>query len=477
MPTPDPFLTAGVRPRVVVVGAGHGGLKCVEALSDAAVDVVLVDRNNYHKFQPLLYQVATAGLDVDDITQPVRHIVRGYGNVDVVMGLVTGADLERRTLALDTGEALAWDALVLAPGASTAYYGVEGAFEHGFPLKNVADAVGLRSQVLSQFEAAARDPSAVESGALTVVVVGGGPTGVEMAGALRELVGVLAKDFPRVDVDRARVVLVDGEALPLGGYDGRLRQYARDELVRRGAEVRLGVHVASVDAGGVTLADGVRIEARTVVWAAGVRANPLADALGLEQTDGGRLAVDAALRVPGHRRVFVVGDAAGARDADGELYPQVAQVAIQQGRHAAGAIEAMASGDGSGAAEAPFAYRDLGQMATIGRNAAVLQTPGGFTLTGFLAWAGWLLVHVVKLVGFRNRVSVFWSWVYGYVTFDRGPRLILTAERGDNTRRPVLATAPTEGAGEGPGGGSHDPELADEAPAATGGPGWGGGRP
>ena len=476
MPAPDPFEATGTRPRVVVVGAGHGGLACVEALASAAVDVLLVDRNNYHKFQPLLYQVATAGLDVDDITQPIRHIVRRHDHVDVVLGLVTGADLERQTLVLDTGETVAWDALVLAPGASTAYYGVEGAFEHGLPMKNVADALALRSHVLSQFEAAARDPGAIDRGALTMAVVGGGPTGVEMAGALRELVAVLAKDFPRLDVGRARVVLVDGEALPLGGYDGSLRQYARDELVRRGAEVRLGVHVESVDEGGVTLADGTRIDAGTTVWAAGVRANPLADALGLEQTEGGRLAVDRALRVPDHRRVFVVGDAAGARDGDGELYPQVAQVAIQQGRHAARLVEAMASGDRSGAADAPFEYRDLGQMATIGRNAAVLQTPAGLKLTGFLAWAGWLLVHIVKLVGFRNRVSVFWSWLYGYVTFDRGPRLILTAERGEGGGRPVLATAPTERAGEGAEGGSHDPDLADNA-ASGDDAGWSGGRP
>ena len=466
-PTPDPFAAQGVRPHVVVVGAGHGGLECVETLAAAAVDVTLVDRNNYHKFQPLLYQVATAGLDADDIVQPIRHVVRRHVNVDVVLGLVEGADLAGQTLTLDTGDRIGWDALVLAPGASTAYFGVDGAFEHGHPVKNVADAIALRGHVLRQFEAAARTPAAVDDGALTVVVVGGGPTGVEMAGALRELFAVLAKDFPRVDVGRARVVLVDGERLPLNGYDGDLRQYARDELERKGAELRLGVHVERVDAGGVDLADGARIDARTTVWAAGVRAHPLADALGLEQTDGARLAVDRTLRPAGHRRVFVVGDAAGARDADGELYPQVAQVAIQQGRHAARLIEAMASGDASGAADAPFEYRDLGQMATIGRNAAVLQTPAGLKLTGFLAWAGWLLVHVVKLVGFRNKVSVFLSWVYGYVTFDRGPRTILTAERGEGPSRPALAAAPTVQAGAE--GGSHDPDLADAAPASGGG--------
>ncbi|WP_412068064.1 NAD(P)/FAD-dependent oxidoreductase [Rubrivirga sp. IMCC43871] len=446
-------LPPGTRPHVVVVGAGHGGLACVEALASAAVDVTVVDRNNYHKFQPLLYQVATAGLGADDITQSIRHIVRRQENADVLMGLVVGADLDARELTLDTGDTVAFDALVLAAGASTAYFGVEGAQEHGFPLKNVPDALALRSHVLSQFEAAAREPSLVGEGVLTVVVVGGGPTGVEMAGALRELSRVLAKDFPRLDVTAARVVLVDGEALPLGGYDPSLRGYTADVLEEKGVELRMGQNVERVDKRGVTLADGSRVEAQTVVWAAGVRAVPLADAVGVEQTRAGRIAVDATLRVPGHDRVFVIGDLAGARDADGELYPQVAQVAIQQGRHAAALIEAMDTG---ARADAPFEYRDLGQMATIGRSAAVLQTPGGLTMTGLLAWLGWLAVHLIALVGFRNRISVLWSWFYNYLTYDRGPRLILTDDGGP---RPALATAPTTGDTRG---GSHDPALADE---------------
>ena len=448
----------GTRPRVVVVGAGHGGLECVRALASAAVDVLLVDRNNYHKFQPLLYQVATAGLDVDDITQPIRHIVRRQANADVRLGLVVGADLDAKRLLLDGGGAVDYDVLVLAPGASTAYYGVEGAMEHAFPLKNVADAVALRSHLLRQFEAAAADPDLVDTGVLTTVVVGGGPTGVEMTGAIRELTHVLAEDFPRLDVGRARVVLVDGERAPLSGYAPELRQYTADTLREKGAEVRSDTHVARVDGRGVELEGGGRIDAGTVVWAAGVRANPLADALGLEQTKAGRVVVDATLRVPGRPDVFVVGDAAGAVDPDGDLYPGVAQVAIQQGRHAARLVEAAASGE---AADSPFEYHDLGQMATIGRNAAVLQMPGGIRLTGFLAWAGWLLVHVVKLVGFRNRVAVLFNWAYNYVSYDRGPRLILTADpEPDDVARPVLATAPTVGAESEPAGGSHDPALA-----------------
>lgn len=452
-------LPPGTRPRVVVVGAGHAGLECVKALESAAVEVLLVDRNNYHKFQPLLYQVATAGLDVDDITQPIRHILRGQDNADALMGQVVDADFEAKVLHLDTGDRVPYDVLVLAPGASTAYFGVEGAFEHTFPMKNVADAVALRSHLLAQFEAAAREPELIDDGALTVVIVGGGPTGVEMSGAIRELTGVLARDFPHLDVDRARVVLADGGEAPLAGYEPELRQYTRRTLEEKGAEVRLGVNVERIDERGVDLADGTRIDAGTVVWAAGVRAHPLADALGVEQTKGSRITVDRSLRIPGQPHVFVAGDAAGASDDAGDLYPQVAQVAIQQGKHVARLIEAAASG---APASDPFVYRDLGQMATIGRNAAVLQTPGGFRLTGFFAWVGWLLVHIVNLVGFRNRVAVFFAWVYNYFTYDRGPRLILTAEpEHDQVARPVLATAPTEDDEAGPNGGSHDPALRD----------------
>ncbi|MDT0632898.1 NAD(P)/FAD-dependent oxidoreductase [Rubrivirga sp. S365] len=453
-PRPAP---PGTRPRVVVVGAGHGGIECVKALGDAAVEVLVVDRNNYNKFQPLLYQVATAGLDVDDITQPIRHIVRRQANTDVLLGLVVDVDFEAKRVLLDGGGAVDYDVLVLAPGASTTYYGVEGAEEHAFPLKNIDDAVSLRSHMLRQFEAASADPSLVGNGVLTTVVVGGGPTGVEMTGAIRELTHVLAKDFPHLDVSRARVVLVDGDRAPLSGYAPELREYTVEALEKKGAEFRFGTHVERVDVDGVDLQDGGRIDATTVIWAAGVQANPLVDALGLEQTKGGRVVVDATLRVPGRPDVFVIGDSAGASDAEGNLYPGVAQVAIQQGKHVARLVEAAASG---AASDEPFVYHDLGQMATIGRNAAVLQMPSGLRMTGFLAWVGWLLVHVVHLVGFRNRTAVLFNWAYNYVAYDRGPRLILTAEP-DPARpaRPVLSTAPTVDVAAPPIGGSRDPRL------------------
>ncbi|MDX1530332.1 MAG: NAD(P)/FAD-dependent oxidoreductase [Rhodothermales bacterium] len=410
-------------PRVVVVGTGHGGLEAVHALRKAPVDVLLVDRNNYHKFQPLLYQVATAGLQPGDIAQPARHLFQSQANAAFRMARVVGVDLPARRLLVEDAAPIPYDTLVLAAGASTAYFGVEGAREYGFPLKNVADAINLRSHVVGRFEAADRDPELIVDGALTFVVVGGGATGVETAGALVELFDrVFAKDFPRLDVDRARVVLVEMSDGVLAGYAPKLRAYARRVLERRGVEVRLEEAVAEVTPRTVRLQSGEEVRAHTTVWAAGVRANPLADVLGVEQTRGGRVVVDETLRLPEHPEVFVVGDMAGATDPVGDLYPQVAQVAIQQGRHAARTIRRLLDGE----PPEPFRYRDLGMMATIGRNAAVAQFPSGFTLTGWPAWAAWALVHVAKLVGFRNRLTVMVNWTYNYFTWDRGPRLVLS---------------------------------------------------
>ena len=423
------------RPRVVVVGVGHAGLECVQALAREPVDVLLIDRHNFHTFQPLLYQVATAGLDVDDVTQPARHIFQKQANVDFRLGTVVSADLDARVLQLDEGLPVWYDVLVLAAGATTAYFGVDGAEAFGVPLKSAAEAVALRSHVLRQFEAANRNPALADAGATTVAVVGGGATGVEMAGALHELFHrVLAHDFPALDVDgRAHVVLVEGGDSLMSAYDADLRDYTAATLRRRGVDVRLGTPVARVTADGVAFADGTFLQARTVVWAAGIRAVPLADMLGAETTRGGRIVVDDALRIPGRPDVFVVGDLAGASDAQGELYPQVAQVAIQQGRHAARQMVAVAAGH----APRPFAYTDLGSMATIGRHAAILQLPSGLKMRGVVAWLGWLVVHVLALAGFRNRVAVMFSWVYNYFTYDRGPRTILVAERPEPAAVPA----------------------------------------
>lgn len=423
------------RPRVVVVGAGHAGLEAVRALRRAEVDVVLVDRHNYHTFQPLLYQVATAGLQAGHITQPVRHIFQDQPNADFRLARVEGVDFAARRLVVSDGPPIAYDHLVLAAGASTAFYGIEGADRYAFPLKSVADATRLRSHVIACFEAADQDPARLDEGALTFVIVGGGPTGVEMAGALVELFeGVFRKDYHHLEVDRAQVVLVEmGERL-LTGYAPHLQDYARRELERRGVEVRLGTAVHRVTPSTVHLSTGEVLRTRTLVWAAGVRANPLADVLGVEQGPAGRIVVTPTLQLPGHPEVYVAGDLAAAADPSGRLYPQVAQVAIQQGRHAARNILRTLAGR----PPLPFRYRDLGTMATIGRNAAVAQLPSGLTLRGRLAWLAWVVVHVANLMGFRNRASVTLSWVYNYFTWDRGPRLVLASEPEDEVG-PVLA--------------------------------------
>ncbi len=413
--------TPARRPRVVVVGAGHGGLEVARHLRREDVDVLVIDRHNYHTFQPLLYQVATAGLQAGDIAQPARHLLQRFANVRFRMGDVVGVDFDRRLVNLDSGEPEAYDWLVLAAGATTTFFGVPGAQDHAFPLKTLSDAVAIRGHLLRAFEAAYREPARVEEGALTVAVVGGGATGVEMAGALVELIDrVLVRDYPGMDVQRARVVIVEAGDSLLDAYKPNIRAYAKRTLERRTVEFIFDAKVTGVDAAGVDLSSGDRLAAGTVIWAAGVRAHPLADALGVELTAGHRIAVDNSLAVVGHPRVLVVGDLAGAVDATGRLYPQVAQVAIQQGRLAARQIRRSLRN----LEPVAFRYRDPGNMATIGRNAAVLQTPGGHTMTGFLAWVGWLIVHVLNLVGLRNRLQVLLSWLYNYLTYDRGPRLI-----------------------------------------------------
>ena len=448
------------RPRVVVVGTGHAGLEAVKALGGADLDVLLVDRNNYHKFQPLLYQVGTAGLGPGDITQSARHLFQGQANFDFRMAKVVGVDFEAREIQVDPGPPVWYDYLILAAGASTNYFGVEGARTHGFPLKNVPDAINLRSHVIGQFEAANRNPALIEDGALAFGIVGGGATGVEMAGALVELFDrVLKRDFPGLDVNRARVVLIEASDHLMSAYKPSLQAYTRRTLERRGVEVRLNTSVERVTPQAVHFKSGEVLKTQTLVWAAGVRANPLADELGVAQTQGGRVVVDKHLTIAGHPEVFVVGDMAGGQGETGELYPQVAQVAIQQGRHAAETVLRTERG----LEPQPFRYRDLGMMATIGRNAAIVQFPGGTGLTGWPAWAAWAGLHVVKLAGFRNRVSVLLNWTYNYFTYDRGPRIMLTTfpetDEVGADRRALLATAPASAGADG----SRDPALAASA--------------
>ncbi|MEL6610777.1 MAG: NAD(P)/FAD-dependent oxidoreductase [Bacteroidota bacterium] len=428
------------RPRIVVIGSGHAGLEACKALSGEDVDVLMVDRNNYHKFQPLLYQVATSGLQTGHICMPVRHIFQQQDNFDFRLATVLGVDLEAQLVHVEEGPPIHYDSLIVGAGASVAYYGVEGAEEHGFPLKNVADAVELRAHVLRCFEEANRNPALIEGGVLNFVIVGGGPTGVEMAGGLRELFDqVLRKDFPGLDLNRVRVILLERADALMLPYKADLQAYTKDALEYIGVDVRLETAVTEVTPTEVRLADGTAIPTQTLIWAAGVRANPLADVLseteGIEQTRGGRLVTDEYLRLPAHPNVFVAGDIAGAADPQGVLYPQVAQVAIQQGIQAAGnAIRAHRGLDPEA-----FVYNDLGMMATIGRNRAILELPNGTGMKGFIAWCAWVFVHVVKLAGFRNQLAVFFSWVYSYFTWDRTPRLIIDVEpETDEIQEPVL---------------------------------------
>jgi len=417
------------RPCVVIVGAGFAGLAAARELRDAPVDVVLVDANNFHTFQPLLYQVATAGLDADDVSFPVRGIVRRRrhaSNVIVRMARVTELDLTARTVTLDGASTLDYDALVLASGAVTADFGVPGVAEHAFALKHLDDALALRAHVLDVFERAAADPHFAAGGGIDIVVCGGGPTGVEMAGGLSELfTKVLAKDFPQLLVREARIVLVEPAARLLTPFHPSSSARALRTLRRRGVDVRLGVGVARIEHDRVDLTDGSSVQAHTAVWASGVAAEGLAAATGAATGRGGRLVVGDDLSIPGHPEVFAVGDIAATAGRDGAPLPQVAQPAIQGGRHAARQILRRLDGKGTHA----FRYRDKGQMATIGRHDAVAEFANGWRISGPLGWLAWLGLHLVYLLGFRNRVNVLVNWAWNYVTYDRGSRILRESER------------------------------------------------
>lgn len=417
-------------PHVVIVGAGFGGLAAARELARAPVTVTLVDRHNFHTFQPLLYQVATAGLASTDVAYPVRGIVARQPNLSFRQAEVIGADLDARLVHLQNAdhevEDLAYDHLVVAAGATSNSFGIPGVDHHGFPLYNLEDAVRLRNHVLERFEAADAEPTLIDDGALTFVVVGGGPTGVEVAGALTELFHlVLRKDFRHLDVGRARVVLLEMQDVLLAPFGHASQRHARDTLESRGVEVRTGAQVARVRGNRVTLADGTELAAHTLVWAAGVKANPVGAALGLRTGRAGRIVVGPDLRTPDHPEVWAIGDVAAIEDAtggEGALLPQLAPVAQQSGRYVARHIAAQAGG--RPAPPTPFHYRDKGTMATIGRSRAVAELPFGIDLRGFPAWLAWLGLHLVMLAGFRNRISVFANWAWNWLTYDRGPRLI-----------------------------------------------------
>jgi NADH dehydrogenase len=409
-----------VDPTVVIVGAGFGGLRAARALRNAPVQVVLLDRNNYHLFQPLLYQVATAGLEPEQIAKPVRAILRGQRNLDFRMVDVTGVDLAARRLATTGGGPVAYDHLILAVGGETNYFGLESVARHGFGLKDVPEAVAIRNHVLTCFEQAMLEPDAERRRAqLTFVVVGGGPTGVEMAGALSELIRlVLVKDYPRLNIKDVRVLLLEATDRVLAAMPERLREAAAATLWRKHVEVRFGATVEDFDGARVRLKSGEVIPAHTVIWAAGAQASRLASQLGLPTARQGRVAVEPTLQVPGHPEVYVVGDAAYL-EQDGAPLPMVAPVAMQMAETAAANVRRSLRGE----PPARFRYRDQGTLATIGRNAAVAHV-FGLQLRGFPAWVMWLVVHIIQLIGFRNKLFVLLNWAWDYFFYERAVRLI-----------------------------------------------------
>jgi len=414
--------------RVVIVGNGFAGLACARRLARAPVRVTLVDRRNHHLFQPLLYQVATAALNPGDIAAPIRGILRGQANADVVLGEVTAIDRERRKVVLADGE-LAWDFLVVATGANHAYFGHDEWARFAPGLKTVEDALEIRRRVLLAYERAEREDDPERRRAwLTFVVVGGGATGVELAGALAEIGRhSLVRDFRRIDSSQARIVLIEAAPRLLPPFVEMLAAKAKAQLERLGAEVRVATRVTSIDGDGVTLlADGqeTRLAAKTVLWAAGVAASPLAKTLGVPLDRAGRVPVEPSLLVVGTRDLFVAGDLA-ALAVDGKPVPGVAPAAIQMGRAVAANIERALRGE----ALLPFRYRDKGSLATIGRAAAVADF-GRLKVSGALAWLLWLAVHIYFLIGFRNRALVLFQWAWSWLTGGRGARLI-TDPRSD----------------------------------------------
>ena len=410
-------------PRVVIVGCGFGGLFCARALRKAAVELVVIDRNNYHLFQPLLYQVASAALAPADIAQPIRTILRGQKNALVMLGEVDRVDLDKKCIFAD-GTPVSYDYLVLAPGAIDNYFG-HSDWQRAAPgMKEVEDATLIRSRLLLSFERAEIETDMSERAAhLSFVIVGGGPTGVELAGAIKELaVDVIPRDFRVADTRRARVILIEAGPRLLPAFDPKLSRKALAQLEGLGVDVRLGLPVTAVHEDGVEVG-GERLRSYNVIWAAGVRAAPLVQSLGAPTGPGGRVKVAADCSIPGHSNVFVIGDAAYLVDSKTDRQvPGVSQGALQMGRYVATVIREDLAGR-KRAREAGFHYRDFGSMATVGKSRAVVEI-GPFRFGGFIAWLAWLALHITVLIGFRNRLSVLLSWIYAYVFFGRGSRLI-----------------------------------------------------
>ncbi len=410
---------------VVIVGGGFGGLYAVRALARHDLQITLLDRKNHHTFQPLLYQVATAGLSPSDIAVPIRSILRTHANVEVLLGDVAAVNADSRTLTLTDGATVSYDTLLLATGASHSYFR-HPEWERFAPgLKTIEDALEIRRRVFFAFEAAEREPDeSLRAPWLNFVVVGGGPTGVELAGTLGEISRqTLLHDFRHINPSESRILLLEGAPHILGTYVPELREKAKAQLERLGVEVRTSARVVGIEPAGVTLAPndgqpGAWIPSHTVLWAAGVAASPLAKSLGVPLDRAGRVLVEPDLTVPGHPEIYVIGDVAAVKQGDG-FVPGVAPAAIQEAKHTAKNIVRALAGE----PRLPFRYHDKGSLATIGRASGIADF-GRLKLSGFLAWLAWLLIHVFFLIGFRNRFIVLFQWALSYLTFQRGARLI-----------------------------------------------------
>jgi NADH:ubiquinone reductase (H+-translocating) len=412
-------------PHVVIIGGGFGGLAAAQALKRAPVTVTLIDRRNHHLFQPLLYQVATAGLSPGDIAAPIRWVLRHHSNVRVLLAEARRIDVDARTVQLDAGT-LAYDFLIVATGATHAYFGRPEWESYAPGLKSLDDAIEIRRRMLLAYEVAERETDPDErTRLLTFVVVGGGPTGVEMAGAIAEVARqTLADEFRTISTAHARILLIEAGPTILATFPPDLRDASRKALARLGVEVRENARVTGVDARGVTL-DNERLDAGMVMWAAGVAASPLGESLGAPRDRAGRVLVTPELHIPGHPEVFVIGDLATLAGADGKPLPGVAPAAQQQGTHAARSIVRTIEHQSL----RPFKYFDWGNLATIGRAAAVADF-GRLHLSGVTGWLVWLFIHLMKLVGFRNRVLVFIQWAVAYFTYQRSVRLITGRDAG-----------------------------------------------